>query len=45
MAKIMQLIALHDPGEKKFHQAVEEVIDTVQPGPGQESALSKAGQP
>jgi len=27
----MELIASRDPGEKEFHQAVEEVLETVQP--------------
>jgi glutamate dehydrogenase (NADP+) len=31
MTDIMELIASRDPGQKEFHQAVEEVIETVQP--------------
>jgi len=31
MTEIMELIASRDPGEKEFHQAVEEVLETVQP--------------
>ena len=31
MTDILNLIKNRDPGEKEFHQAVEEVLDTVQP--------------
>ncbi|MBW2095453.1 MAG: NADP-specific glutamate dehydrogenase [Deltaproteobacteria bacterium] len=31
MTEIMELITSRDPGEKEFHQAVEEVLETVQP--------------
>ena len=31
MTEIMELIASRDPGEKEFHQAVEEVLETVKP--------------
>jgi glutamate dehydrogenase (NADP+) len=31
MPKMIQFIIERDPGEKEFHQAVEEVIETVQP--------------
>lgn len=31
MSNIMELITSRDPGEKEFHQAVEEVLETVQP--------------
>jgi glutamate dehydrogenase (NADP+) len=31
MNPVMELIKVRDPGEKEFHQAVEEVLDSVQP--------------
>ena len=31
MTEIMELITSRDPGEKEFHQAVEEIIETVKP--------------
>ncbi|HDM10608.1 MAG: NADP-specific glutamate dehydrogenase [Deltaproteobacteria bacterium] len=31
MDEIMELIMLRDPGEKEFHQAVREVLETVEP--------------
>jgi len=31
MSNIMELITSRDPGEREFHQAVEEVLETVQP--------------
>jgi glutamate dehydrogenase (NADP+) len=31
MNPVMERIKLRDPGEKEFHQAVEEVLDSVQP--------------
>ena len=31
MTDILNLIKNRDPGEKEFHQAVEEVIESVQP--------------
>ena len=31
MTEIMELITSRDPGEKEFHQAVEEVLETVKP--------------
>jgi glutamate dehydrogenase (NADP+) len=31
MSEIMELITSRDPGEKEFHQAVEEVLETVKP--------------
>ncbi len=31
MSDIMELIESRDPGEKEFHQAVREVLETVQP--------------
>jgi glutamate dehydrogenase (NADP+) len=31
MTDILKVIKNRDPGEKEFHQAVEEVLETVQP--------------
>ena len=31
MSDILQAIKNRDPGEKEFHQAVQEVVDSVQP--------------
>ena len=33
MTEILKVIKARDPNEKEFHQAVEEVVDSVKPVP------------
>ena len=44
MSDILDFIKAKDPGEKEFHQAVQEVLETVQPVLDRISSICCAGK-